>query len=137
MVDFNTFSQIIRLFKISNQWLVPDGALVILFPSRIAPFKGHITLLKALAILKKEKNLNFVCLMVGVAKKDSNYEKEISSIIEKNQLIENIRFPGICTDMPAAYKISDIVVSPETTLFIPASLKVVIPFFLACSNSSS
>ena len=50
--------------------------------------------------------------MVGVAKKDSNYEKEISSIIEKNQLIENIRFPGICTDMPAAYKISDIVVSP-------------------------
>ena len=101
-----------RLFKISNQWLVPDGALVILFPSRIAPFKGHITLLKALAILKKEKNLNFVCLMVGVAKKDSNYEKQISSIIEKNQLIENIRFPGICTDMPAAYKISDIVVSP-------------------------
>ena len=91
---------------------IPDGVPVILFPSRIAPFKGHKTLLKAVTILKKDLKTNFICLMVGLPKKNSNYEREINSIIEENELSGYIKFPGLCNDMPAAYKISDIVVSP-------------------------
>ena len=83
-----------------------------IFPSRIAPFKGHKTLLKAIAILKKDFKNNFICVMAGTTKKNSNYENEINSIIEENELQNYIKFPGPCLDMPAAYKISDIVVSP-------------------------
>ena len=43
-----------RLISLSNQWSLPDGIPIIFFRSRIAPFKGHITLLKALSILKKD-----------------------------------------------------------------------------------
>ena len=100
-----------RLISLSNHWQLPDGVPVILFPSRISPFKGHKTLLKAVAILKKEK-YKFICLMTGSLKKNSNYEREIISIIEENKLDDFIKFSPPCEDMPAAYKISDIVVSP-------------------------
>ena len=102
----------IRLFSLSNLWDLPDGIPVILFPSRIAPFKGHKTLLKAISLLKKESEIKFICLMTGLPKKDSNYVSEINSIIEDNGLSEYVKFTGPCSDMPAAYKISDIVVSP-------------------------
>ena len=100
-----------RLFFLTNNWQLPDGIPIILFPSRIPPFKGHKTLLKAITILKKEK-IKFICLMVGLAKKDSNYQTEINSFIEENDLYDYVKFTGSCNDMPAAYKISDIVVSP-------------------------
>ena len=83
-----------------------------MFPSRIAPFKGHKTLLKAIAILKKNPKIKFICLMVGLSKGNSNCETEINSFIEENDLSDYVKFPGVCLDMPAAYKISDIVVSP-------------------------
>ena len=101
-----------RLFFLSKQWELPDGIPIILFPSRIAPFKGHKTLLKAIAILKKNPKIKFICLMVGLSKGNSNYETEINSFIEENDLSDCIKFFGPCHDMPAAYKISDIVVSP-------------------------
>jgi len=101
-----------RLFFLSNQWELPDGIPVILFPSRIAPFKGHKTLLKAISLLKKESEIKFICLIAGLPKKNSNYVSEINSIIENNSLSEYVKFVGQCSDMPAAYKISDIVVSP-------------------------
>ena len=101
-----------RLFFLSNLWDLPDGIPVILFPSRIAPFKGHKTLLKAISLLKKESEIKFICLMTGLPKKNSNYVSEINSIIEDNDLSEYVKFTGPCADMPAAYKISDIVVSP-------------------------
>ena len=50
--------------------------------------------------------------MVGLTKKDSNYQTEINSFIEENDLYDYVKFTGSCNDMPAAYKISDIVVSP-------------------------
>jgi len=100
-----------RLFFLLNHWHLPDGIPIILFPSRIAPFKGHKTLLKALTILKKNPKIKFICLMPGSTKENSNYENELNSIIEDNELTDYIRFPGPCFDMPAAYKISDIIVS--------------------------
>ncbi len=101
-----------RLFSLTNHWELPDGIPVILFPSRIAPFKGHKTLLKAIKILKKDLKIKFICVMIGLAKKGSNYQAEIKSFIEENDLFDYVKFTGLCSDMPAAYKISDIVVSP-------------------------
>ena len=97
----------------SKLWQLPDGIPIILFPSRIAPFKGHKTLLKALSILRKDPNNKFICLIVGLAKKNSNYEKELMSFIDQNDLTNYIKFPGQCNDMPAAYKLCDIVISPS------------------------
>ena len=96
----------------SSDWEIPDGLPVILFPSRIASFKGHKTLLKAISILAKDPEKKFICLILGTAKKNSNYNEELSLIINQNKLFDHIKFIGHCKDMPAAYKLSDIVVSP-------------------------
>ena len=101
-----------RLFTKLKDWDIPDDAIVIIFPARIAPFKGHKTLIKAISILKKNINNKFIFLLVGSINKNSSFEKEITSIINDYKIQENIKFLGICSDMPAAYKLSDIVVSP-------------------------
>ena len=101
-----------RLYALSRQWDLPDGIPVILFPSRIAPYKGHKTLLKALSILIKDPGNKFICVMIGSTKENSNYEAELTSIINDNNLSDYIKFPGKCFDMPAAYKLCDLVVSP-------------------------
>ena len=101
-----------RLFKQLKEWEISDDNLVIIFPARIAPFKGHKTLIKAISLLKKDIKKKFICLFVGSANKNSSFEEEITSIINDYKIDENIKFVGTCHDMPAAYKLSDIVVSP-------------------------
>ena len=112
MDDFDykkvTSKRMLTLLKI---WDIPDGIPIILFPSRIATFKGHKTLLKALSILKKDPKIEFICVMLGVAEKNSDISEELTSFIDKNELNNYVRFPGKCSDMPAAYKLSDVVVS--------------------------
>ena len=101
-----------RIISLSSAWEIPDGLPVILFPSRIASFKGHKTLLKAISILAKDPENKFICLILGTAKKNSNYNEELSLIINQNKLFDYVKFIGHCKDMPAAYKLSDIVISP-------------------------
>ncbi len=101
-----------RLFKKLKEWEISDDALVVIFPSRIAPFKGHKTLIKAISILKKNIKKKIIFLLVGSINKNSSFEREITSIINDYKVHENIKFLGTCSDMPAAYKLSDIVVSP-------------------------
>ena len=100
------------IFNLSKDWELPDGIPIILFPSRIAPFKGHITLLKALSILKKDPKNKFFCIMAGSIKQNSNFIDELKSFIEEYKLENYVKFPGPCLNMPAAYKLCDIVVSP-------------------------
>ncbi len=101
-----------RMIVLMKNWEIPDGIPIILFPSRIASFKGHITLLKAISVLKKDKKNQFMCLMVGSIKENSKIGERLISFIDKNQLNNVVKFAGKCSDMPAAYKLSDIVVSP-------------------------
>ena len=101
-----------RMISLSQKWEAPDGIPIILFPSRIASFKGHKTLLKALSILKKDPNNKFTCIMLGATKNNSDIALDLTAYIKKEELSDNVKFPGKCNDMPAAYKLSDIVVSP-------------------------
>ena len=100
------------IFNLSKNWELPDGIPIILFPSRIALFKGHITLLKALSILKKDPKNKFFCVMPGSIKQNSTFDDKLKPFIEENKLVNYLKFPGPCLDMPAAYKLCDIVVSP-------------------------
>lgn len=101
-----------RMLVLMKNWDIPDGIPIILFPSRIASFKGHMTLLKAVAVLKKDKKNQFFCVLVGLPKKNSRIAERLISFINKNELNNVVKFAGKCIDMPAAYKVCDIVVSP-------------------------
>ena len=50
--------------------------------------------------------------MAGSIKQNSNFIDELKSFIEEYKLENYVKFPGPCLNMPAAYKLCDIVVSP-------------------------
>jgi glycosyltransferase involved in cell wall biosynthesis len=114
-VDLNEFcpKKVIsqRLLALRNKISIPDGKLVITMPGRITKGKGHEVLLNALSLLNKN---DFCCLIVGDIEKHHNYYLEISELVDKLGLKDNIVFTGNLPDMPAVYLLSDIIVAPST-----------------------
>ncbi len=111
-VDLNYFcnskvpqSRIIRLIE---QWDLPDDKQIIMLPGRITGWKGHEFLISALA---KVQNQNFFCIMVGSLKGHEKFAKYLEQKIKENNLQGKIKIVGETKDMPAAYLVSDMVIS--------------------------
>ena len=98
-----------RMVKLTNEWRLPDGVPVVMLPARVTRWKGHELLIDALARLKNDISLH--CLMVGPFEDKERYKTGLESRIAKRGLSPNVHFVGHCNDMPAAYKLADVVVS--------------------------
>lgn len=98
-----------RLINLSTSWNIPEDKKIILMPARFTAWKGHEFLINALAKVKSE----FFCIMVGGDQGHVKYRKSIEQKIIKNELEGKVRLTKPCTDMPAAYLISDLVVVPS------------------------
>jgi glycosyltransferase involved in cell wall biosynthesis len=66
---------------------------LIFYPARLIPRKNHLTLLKALAILKKGGISNFTLVLTGNPE-DLKYYKQIINLIQKDELSENVMLLG-------------------------------------------
>jgi len=100
-----------RLITLKRKCYIPDDKFVITLPGRLTHWKGHDTLLKAVAQLN---NKDIVCLMAGNTKQ---HVKEFSRLIKLSQslgLSDRVTFTGAIKDMPALYMLSDLVVAPST-----------------------
>lgn len=100
-----------RIIQLSNSWRLPDGIQVIMLPGRLARWKGHKVLIEALAKLRRK---DFRCIFVGSELGNENNKKYLSKLVKENNLTEIVQFVNHCNDMPAAYMLSDIVVSAST-----------------------
>lgn len=98
-----------RVKELRKQFNIKSDKKVILLPARFTRLKGHIFLLNALRYMKKQ---DFICLMIG-AKSDAHYEYicDIEKTIREFGLSEKVYIYDAISDMPALYKISDIVIS--------------------------
>ncbi|NRA74223.1 MAG: glycosyltransferase family 4 protein [Rickettsiales bacterium] len=99
-----------RLLALRKKLPIPDEKLIITMPGRITPWKGHKVLINALAKLNKE---SFCCLIVGDVMKHYNYYLELSELVNKLGLKDNVIFTGNLNDMPVVYLLSDIIVTPS------------------------
>jgi glycosyltransferase involved in cell wall biosynthesis len=99
-----------RLIKVANQWRIPDGASVVMLPGRISRIKGHMFLLDAMQKLRQD---DVFCLFVGSDIGNENYRKELEQYIESQGMGGSVRIVNNCNDMPAAYMLSTVVVSPS------------------------
>ncbi|WP_425363907.1 glycosyltransferase family 4 protein [Candidatus Tisiphia endosymbiont of Hybos culiciformis] len=81
---------------------------IILLPSRVTSWKGHLTLVEALG---KLKHLDFYCLMVGDLSKHPNFTNRVKSLINLLKLQSKVQIFGNEVDMLGLYGISDIVLS--------------------------
>jgi glycosyltransferase involved in cell wall biosynthesis len=96
-----------QLIDLSRRWHIPDGVPLIMTFARPGSWSDVGALLEALARLRSTK---FRCLLVG-ADEDAAARAEIGRQIARLELSRAVQLTGECSDMPAAYMLSDVVVS--------------------------
>ena len=100
-----------RMIQLSTRWRLPDGLPLILMPGRLTRWKGQTVLLEALSHLG---DMDYRCVLVGSDQGRTAYRRELESLIAEHHLSGRVSLLDECNDMPAAYMLSDVVVSAST-----------------------
>lgn len=100
-----------RVIKLANDWRLPDGIPIVMLPGRLTRWKGQLVLIEAIANMARK---DIRCLLVGSDQGREDYRRELENRIMQHGLEEVIRIVDHCDDMPAAYKLTDLVVSAST-----------------------
>ncbi len=109
-----------RLADLRARWAVGEnqGALTMLLPGRLTGWKGHQVAIEAMALLAPSSRTgvagDFQLIFVGDAQGRDGYAASLARRVDELGLHRMIRIVGHCDDMPAAYGLSDIVLSPST-----------------------
>ena len=114
-VDFSRFDpdkvSAERMIQLAQRWRLADGEPVITLPGRLTRWKGQLLLIEALAQIK---DLPFRTLLIGSDQGRTAYRDEVEAAARAAGLADRVLVAGDCNDMPAAYMISDVVVSAST-----------------------
>ena len=100
-----------RVSILSSKWRLEEGLPVVMLPGRLTRWKGQKLLIKAIGKLNRR---DFRCLLVGGDQGRIAYRRELENLIIFYNLEEVVRIVDHCDDMPAAYMMSDVVVSAST-----------------------
>ena len=100
-----------RMIQLSEAWRLEDGVPVIMLPGRLTRWKGQSVLIQAMAHLR---DVPALAVLVGSDQGRVAYRQELETLVETLDLKRTVRFAGECRDMPAAYMLSDVVVSAST-----------------------
>ena len=100
-----------RVVTLARQWRLPDGVLVVMLPGRLTRWKGQAFLIEAIARMRRR---DIRCLLVGSDQGRTAYRRELEVLISRHGLDEVVRIVDHCDDMPAAYMLTDVVVSAST-----------------------
>jgi glycosyltransferase involved in cell wall biosynthesis len=96
-----------RVAALARQWRVPDDVKIVMLPGRLTRWKGGLDFVEAMARLERR---DLCCLLVG-AEPRAGFRRELEGAIERHGLVGMFRVVDHCSDMPAAYMLSDVVVS--------------------------
>ncbi|MGC0371513.1 MAG: hypothetical protein DGJ47_000202 [Rickettsiaceae bacterium] len=94
--------------KYRSKYNAPLNTPILLLPSRMTRWKGHLTLIDA---LNEVRDLNFYCIVAGDLSKHPKYVDEIKQKIHKYKIKNRVQLFGNEPNMMALYGIADIVLS--------------------------
>ncbi|WP_092618330.1 glycosyltransferase family 4 protein [Roseospirillum parvum] len=100
-----------RMIRLAQRWRLPDGARVVMLPGRLTRWKGQAVLIRALAKLARPE---VHCLLVGSDQGRSAYTRELEKLAAEAGLGDRVHIIQDCDDLPAAYMLTDVVVSAST-----------------------
>lgn len=100
-----------HLIRLAKEWRIPDDCTIVMMPGRLTRWKGHLVLIEAMAKLGRD---DVFCVMIGDDQGRAEYRAEVEAAIRSHNLEGRARIIGHCSDMPAAYMLSNIVVSAST-----------------------
>ncbi|MDG6094126.1 glycosyltransferase family 4 protein [Acetobacter sp. AN02] len=98
-----------RLFALARAWTLPDNAPVILMPGRLTDWKGQAIVLQALSRLAGTLPVPTVCVFAGEGPSLARLQQQAAQA----GLSSQVRFPGHCSDMPAAFALATLAVVPS------------------------
>ena len=114
-VDLNRFDpariSAERVIQLSTRWRLLDGAPVIMLPGRLTRWKGQTVFIDAIAKLGRD---DLRCILVGSDQGRTGYRRELEKQVQRLGLGKVVQLVDHCDDMPAAYKLTDVVVSAST-----------------------
>jgi len=96
-----------RVAGLVREWQLPAGAKAVVLPGRLTPWKGHAILLDAIAKLARPE---VVCILVGSHQGRDRYVEALQQQAARLGIANHVRLVGHCDDMPAALRLSDVVV---------------------------
>ena len=98
--------------KLKTLWQIEENSKVILLPGRLTSWKGQELFIEAINKFKKlNPDLDFIAVVLGGDQGRTVYKKKLERLVEQYDLTNNFRFIEKCEYMPAAYMLSDIIVS--------------------------
>ncbi|MDC2996174.1 glycosyltransferase family 4 protein [Candidatus Pelagibacter sp.] len=98
--------------KLKTLWQIEENSKVILLPGRLTSWKGQELFIEAINKFKKlNSDLDFTAIILGSDQGRTVYKKKLERLVEQYDLTNNFRFIEKCEYMPAAYMLSDIIVS--------------------------
>ncbi|MDP6428408.1 MAG: glycosyltransferase family 4 protein [Rhodospirillales bacterium] len=100
-----------RVIHLAEAWRLPDGQPVVMLPGRLTRWKGQSVFIEAVKRLNRP-GVQF--LMVGSDQGRYDYRRELEQHIEAEGMTGMIHVIDHCDDMPAAYMLTDVVVSAST-----------------------
>jgi glycosyltransferase involved in cell wall biosynthesis len=98
--------------KLISQWELTRGKKIILMPGRLTSWKGQEIFIEALNLANKKLGFqSFYAVILGSDQGRDIYTKKLKRLTEQYRLTRQIKYIDHCSNMPLAYKISDIIVS--------------------------
>jgi len=98
--------------KLRSSWGLTREKKIILMPGRLTPWKGQEIFIEALNLVNKELGYEpFYAIILGSDQGRDIYTKKLKRLTEQYRLTRQIKYIDHCSNMPLAYKISDIIVS--------------------------
>lgn len=101
-----------RVQALAERWNFPEGSKILLVPGRLTVWKGQHVILAALQQLMMQESGPVLAVFVG-PETQKDYARKLGRMVQSLGLGEHVRFVGECEDMPAAYRLADIVLIPS------------------------
>ncbi|WP_300532366.1 glycosyltransferase family 4 protein [Maricaulis sp.] len=102
-----------RVEALAADWGIEADARVVLLPGRLTGWKGQRETIRAYAQLKAGGAELPVLILAGDAQGRTGYVDELAALIEEGGLSGQVRMVGHCSDMPAAFALSRLVLTPS------------------------
>ena len=99
-----------RLIQLAAKWRLSDGKYTILMPGRLSRWKGQDLAIESLALLRRS---DIVCIMVGAALGSPRWREKVEALVHHLGVAGQVMMIDECRDMPAAYKLADVVIAPS------------------------
>lgn len=102
-----------RVNGLKARWGLPSYEKLLVMPARLSKWKGQLTFIAAVSILRK-RGYPITAVMMGQAQGRHTYVESLKAKLISYQIDAFVTIDEACPDVPAAYSMADVIVHAST-----------------------